>query len=374
MHPEMNPAMHSDINADMSPDISPNISQDAFPIPTADEQLRFLKQIQRILQSGSFTSTYKFALLMSITRLAIEQGRDTGEMLTLDYQDIAEKFIELYWRQSLPFHFQEHTPFVLHQNTGRQAKIITSIQEAQARFTTIASLRRNTQAWDKLKKTVADTVKRMPVVYLQNLNGYTVEFLYVLEHSKRQLNLLPKVMYNLRHFSEIIDELCQKSWIDFVRLNKNNHVVLDGLPDLDEFLFAPSRNQLGHVANFLIDLQGCQCFYCGKNLQNTNYAVDHFIPWSLYPADTGHNFVLADDKCNSQKNNYLASQQFRDRWTNRNIQYDHLISQEISQLGFLTDMNKSHRVADWAYQQAIDNNYLVWLGGSQKQLIGLVGS
>ena len=94
MHPEMNPAMHSDINADMSPDISPNISQDAFPIPTADEQLRFLKQIQRILQSGSFTSTYKFALLMSITRLAIEQGRDTGEMLTLDYQDIAEKFIE----------------------------------------------------------------------------------------------------------------------------------------------------------------------------------------------------------------------------------------------------------------------------------------
>lgn len=43
-------------------------------IPTPQEQLKFLKHIQQILQSGAFTSTYKFALLMSITRLAIEQG------------------------------------------------------------------------------------------------------------------------------------------------------------------------------------------------------------------------------------------------------------------------------------------------------------
>ncbi len=50
-------------------------------------------------------------------------------------------------------------------------------------------------------------------------------------------------------------------------------------------MFAPSRNQLGQVADFLIDLQQCQCFYCGKSLKNSKYAVDHFIPWSLYPAD-----------------------------------------------------------------------------------------
>ena len=65
-------------------------------IPTAQEQLRILKHIQQILQSGTFTSTYKFALLMSLTRLAIEQGQDSGENLSLSYQDIAEKFIEMY--------------------------------------------------------------------------------------------------------------------------------------------------------------------------------------------------------------------------------------------------------------------------------------
>ena len=60
-------------------------------VPTYQEQLKFLKHIQQILQSGTFPSTYKFALLMSITRLAIEQGKDTGAVLHLDYLDIAEK-------------------------------------------------------------------------------------------------------------------------------------------------------------------------------------------------------------------------------------------------------------------------------------------
>jgi 5-methylcytosine-specific restriction endonuclease McrA len=66
-------------------------------------------------------------------------------------------------------------------------------------------------------------------------------------------------------------------------------------------MFAPSRNQLGQVADYLIDLQQCQCFYCGKSLKNSKYAVDHFIPWSLYPADTGHNFVLADENATHKK-------------------------------------------------------------------------
>lgn len=48
-------------------------------IPTPQQQLKFLKQIQQILHSGSFSSTYKFALLMSLSHLAIEQGKDTGK-------------------------------------------------------------------------------------------------------------------------------------------------------------------------------------------------------------------------------------------------------------------------------------------------------
>ncbi len=136
--------------------------------------------------------------------------------------------------------------------------------------------------------------------------------------------------------------------------------IFDLLPDLDEFMFAPSRNQLGRVADFLIDLQQCQCFYCGKSLKNTKYAVDHFIPWSLYPVDTGHNFVLADEKCNSQKSNYLASNEFFHKWQERNEAQNLIIVDAISILGFLTDKERSHNVAEWAYSQAKENNYILW--------------
>lgn len=95
-------------------------------------------------------------------------------------------------------------------------------------------------------------------------------------------------MYCLRQFNEIIEELCQKKWVDFVRLNKGNLLVLDGLPDLVTFMFEPSRNQLHQVGEFLVDLQACRCFYC-QPIKHNKWAVDHFIPWAMYP-DTGHNF------------------------------------------------------------------------------------
>ena len=56
-------------------------------IPTASQQLKFLKNIQLILQSGSFSSTYKFALMISLSRLAIEIGEDSGTPLTIEYPD-----------------------------------------------------------------------------------------------------------------------------------------------------------------------------------------------------------------------------------------------------------------------------------------------
>jgi len=331
-------------------------------VPTAQEQLRFLKYIQQILQSGTFTSTYKFALLMSLTRLAIEQGQDSGENLSLSYQDIAEKFIEIYWKQSLPFQFNQHDPFILQQSTGKQASIVNIIRNAQQQFKTIAAARRDILYWEKLKKTIAATVKQMPVVYLQNVNGQTYEFLYRLQDSKQQLILLPQVMYCLRQFSEIIEELCQKRWIDYIRANRQNLVVLDGLPDLNEFMFAPSRSQLNAVANVLVELQECKCFYCKKTMRKGNYAVDHFIPWSIYPSDTGHNFVLADSQCNSKKSNFLASDEFFYKWQVRNEVHDLLIEERISVLGFLTDKERSHRVAEWAYAQAKENNYVLWGG------------
>ena len=52
--------------------------------PATNQQIEFLAKIQRIFTEGEFTATYKFALLIALSDLAVELGRDTGEPLSLD--------------------------------------------------------------------------------------------------------------------------------------------------------------------------------------------------------------------------------------------------------------------------------------------------
>ena len=46
--------------------------------PTPEQQLRFLRQFQRLLDEGSFVATYKFALLHAIVDLGVAKGDDSG--------------------------------------------------------------------------------------------------------------------------------------------------------------------------------------------------------------------------------------------------------------------------------------------------------
>ena len=50
--------------------------------PAADEQIRFLVNLQRLLDEGLFVASYKFALLLALADLSVEYGDDTGAPLS----------------------------------------------------------------------------------------------------------------------------------------------------------------------------------------------------------------------------------------------------------------------------------------------------
>ena len=58
--------------------------------PTSDEQIQFMVNIQRLLDEGLFTASYKFALLLALADLSIEHGDDSGAPLELATEAIAE--------------------------------------------------------------------------------------------------------------------------------------------------------------------------------------------------------------------------------------------------------------------------------------------
>jgi hypothetical protein len=95
-------------------------------LPAESLQLTFLANVQRILEEGQFTATYKFALLIALVDLAVERGDDTGDSLHLPLVTIAEKFIEMYWRHTSPF-----GGGVLRQNTGANIAMLVHLDAIQ---------------------------------------------------------------------------------------------------------------------------------------------------------------------------------------------------------------------------------------------------
>jgi hypothetical protein len=101
-----------------------------------------------------------------------------------------------------------------------------------------------------------------------------------------------------------------------------------------------------------MDLQRGHCFYCESALRNSG-DVDHFIAWSRYPVDLGHNFVLAHSSCNASKGDHLAAIAHLARWNDRNRAYGDELTGAFEAIEVPSDRVTSTRVARWAYSQNV---------------------
>ena len=146
--------------------------------PTSDEQIRFVVNLQRLLDEGLFVASYKFALLLALSDLSVEKGDDSGRPLTLTATEIAAKFVQYYWRQAVPYAAAARAS-VLQQNTGKQAAIVNILQKARTQHgDSLVALMNKPTAWKSLVREVARVVKVMPLWKLQTIGQEHLEFLY----------------------------------------------------------------------------------------------------------------------------------------------------------------------------------------------------
>jgi hypothetical protein len=138
------------------------------PASTPAAQIAFLGNIERLLSEGQFVATYKYALLIAITDLAVQLGSDDGSELELPLRAIAEQFIELYWRQSAPYGGDAQS--VLIQNSGRQASVISIVASLQRRHGTLMRSQAS-PAWQRAITQTARLISTMPLWRLQVLRN-----------------------------------------------------------------------------------------------------------------------------------------------------------------------------------------------------------
>jgi hypothetical protein len=332
-----------------------------WPAPTPEEQVQFLRNIQRLLAEGLFVASYKFALVHGLADLAVLKGDDSGAPLEVETKEIAAKFVELYWRQSRPFQAGgEATGLVLQQNAGRQAAVVAQVARSQQecggslfRFKQAASDR-----WAALVAEVDQVVRTMPLWKLQTVGDERLEFLYENLDRGNRITLKPGVAYCFRAFYELVRDLIEGAWVRFVqKLNANR---LGSATDLGTFLFGQERASLDAYRPILLDVQKGVCIYCKKSLTGKTQ-VDHFVPWSRYPADLGHNFVLAHDRCNNAKSDFLAAEMHLAAWVERNREHQAELQERLVEAALPCDLAAAVQIARWVYQQTEKANGQVWV-------------
>ena len=328
--------------------------------PGPAEQVAFLHDLQRLLDEGQFTATYKFALLLSLADLAVEHGDDSGAPLPLHASLIAERFIVLYWGHVRPFpgRFEEGTPALLSQNLGRNIALLHELAQLQERHPTIAEARRS-RGWTRLVASAERILRTMPLFKMQTLRSGVREFLYENELKSGAIVLKSGVASHLRHFYILIQHLIRGAWVRHIRSNPRNSPLLGSTLDLEEFLFENRRTQYLRIKETLRDIQHGKCFYCMRTIRGQD-ALDHFIPWSKYPCDLGHNFVLADRACNADKSDLLAALSFRDAWKERNEANRRILAEAFTADAVPHDLAASNSIADWAYALSRDSGAVLW--------------
>lgn len=316
------------------------------------QQVEFLAFIQSLLVHGEFVSTYKFALLQSLADLSLESDPEPDGTLRIQITSIAEKFIAYYWLQAMPFHMSNDDHCVLQQNMGpSNAAIVGMVAEVRRRHGTLYLARAARKEWRSLVTSVAGQIRKMPLFKLQTVSRKRLETLYANELLNGCIVLKRGIQDCFRRFYGIVVRLCRREWLDMVgRLNRG---AIGAPLDLAEFLFGSERSPWPLIRPVLRELQNGKCFYCKHLIKSNQEDLDHFIPWSLYPNDLAHNFVLACRRCNGNKSDALAAEEALHRWLERNATHGTRLGDEALRMGLSADANASLRIAAWAYQSKI---------------------
>ena len=330
------------------------------PAPSAQEQLDFLAKVERLLSQGRFTSTYKFALLISLTNIAVEQGDDSGDALEVDLDEIARQYLALYWNMARPY---PRVNEILKQNreAAKPSKMITLLKdEARHSQSSYQRLRVYRASRDGLVSETRRTLAKDVLYRLQTI-GKPAEsekdrFLYdhpptAAECAKLEyITLKTGVAACLRRLRGVIIAMVQARWALWVREN-NEKLAADR--QLEEFLFGASRTNVAVYAERFYDMQDGRCFYSGVKLAGPRAGeVDHFIPWARYPFDSPFNLVLTSRKINNSMRDKLKPVEWRSKWLARNkAAFDLLTAPEPSGFGAAADDAATAKaISEWLYR------------------------
>lgn len=293
--------------------------------------IAFGQRLLALLDTGSFTTSYKYALLLAILDATLEGTDDAGRPpSTLHATDLGRRVFATYWTQARPFGdggLLRQAPVGTRDLLVKIAELRSdlglpsgvSLEVARAHFPDHVG---------RLEGEAVTRVIREPVPRLQRHGrgtGAGDEFLYRCPWTDGitpgrirrpdfddRLPLQPHVGQHLTALAGLVRPVIERAWLHHVARRNGDQV--EEL-QLESFLFGAARVSLTPVRDPLLELQRGRCFYCDG--ERGPWDVDHFLPWSRWPDDRLDNLVVAHRRCNNAKRDALAAVDHLAAWWER---------------------------------------------------------
>jgi 5-methylcytosine-specific restriction endonuclease McrA len=290
---------------------------------------------------GSFTTTYKFALLLALLDACQEAvGPDGSVPERIPTVTLAEHVVGLYWgqtgRYALPGSGEPIPIAQSHLGTGTKIQgLIQGLRAEEDLVTAWEARTRCPEKWARLVRSVVWELIVNPIPRLQRVAGgkedrvlYGQDFeredrdrprhhpltkQEFREHGMRaEIRLRPGVGEHLIRLGPLLRPVIQRHWVLVVQ--RMNTTL--GESTLEDFLFGSQRAPTPALRQGLREVSRGLCFYCERGLRS-DWEVDHFVPWVRHPDDGVHNLVVACRRCNSSKRALLAAGEHLERWVVR---------------------------------------------------------
>ncbi|RKD75254.1 HNH endonuclease [Sinobaca qinghaiensis] len=285
----------------------------------------YIKDWHNIILNCSFDNTYKMVWAKSLVELAVN-SQEKNDKVTFNFREISELCLKYYWNQTIYFNLIQGS------NIKKPPEILTYVKELIGDYITktgktqpIRFEKLNLTAleleskYEKVINKISNTLKSDVCWRFKNLAGITYE-LYDLDRDKKTVTFNKEDILNIKEQSDFLFSFINYKWTQMLESFNFSPKISQKVRGIDEGKVKRSPLKKYHEYLDLMCSNGKRiCFYCNKEINETDLSIDHVIPWSFMFSDDIWNLVYCHKNENSEKSNRLPSENDINRLEERNI-------------------------------------------------------
>lgn len=284
----------------------------------------FYNLFKRIIRECNYTNTYKMAWAKALVEISLEEEYKT-DIISIDLQNIANKFIKYYWNQTIFFDLIQGSnlieiPLILQyiKNLIRDYYSLMGTRKPDRfeRIEEYIKVNMNEEYNDCLTKTIK-TLKADVSWRFTFIDGKKHDEIYKYNKGDDKLEILALNLNILKDNHEDLFDLINYRWGLILETFNSSPRINKKVKIIDEQ--DVKRSSLSKFKEYL-DIENPQriCFICGKHIDNPELSIDHVIPWSYLYSDDLWNLVYVHKSCNSSKSNIIPLEEDIQKLKDRN--------------------------------------------------------